>query len=74
VLITSNRYEEMTAALMRPLVEDIPGDQHMMSEKSAHLAMAEGPNSVEASSSPFLVGRTRQHNEASGELRRWFLL
>jgi proline-specific peptidase len=43
VLITSGRYDEMTPALIRPLVDGIPGAEHMMFEESAHLAMAEEP-------------------------------
>jgi proline-specific peptidase len=43
VLITSGRYDEMTSALVQPLVERIRGAEYVLFEKSAHLAMAEEP-------------------------------
>ena len=43
VLITSGRYDEMTPALIKPLVERIPGAVPVVFEDSAHLAMAEEP-------------------------------
>lgn len=43
VLITSGRYDEMTPALVQPLVKTIRGAEYVLFEKSAHLAMAEEP-------------------------------
>ena len=43
VLITSGRYDEMTPALIKPLMEGIPGAESMVFEDSAHLATAEEP-------------------------------
>ena len=43
VLITSGRHDEMTPALVKPLVEGIPGAESVVFEDSAHLAMAEEP-------------------------------
>lgn len=44
VLVTSGRHDEMTPALVRPLVDGIPGAEHVAFEESAHLAMAEEPD------------------------------
>ena len=41
VLVTSGRYDEMTQALVEPLVDGIRGAEHVVFEESAHLAMAE---------------------------------
>jgi proline-specific peptidase len=43
VLVTSGRYDEMTPALVRPLVEGIPGARWATFDDSAHLAMVEEP-------------------------------
>ena len=42
-LVTSGRYDEMTPALVAPMVEGIPGADWVMFEHSAHVAMAEEP-------------------------------
>lgn len=44
VLLTSGRYDEVTAALIQPLVDGIPGAEWVVFEQSAHLAMAEEPD------------------------------
>jgi L-proline amide hydrolase len=44
VLITSGRYDEMTPALMEPLVSGIRGAEHIVLEESAHFAMVEEPD------------------------------
>lgn len=43
VLVTSGRYDEMTQALVRPLVEGIRGAQWVVFQQSAHMAMVEEP-------------------------------
>jgi proline-specific peptidase len=43
VLITSGRHDEMTPALIEPLVDGIRGAESVVFEDSAHLAMAEEP-------------------------------
>jgi proline-specific peptidase len=43
VLVTSGRHDEMTSALIKPLIEGIPGAESVVFEDSAHLAMAEEP-------------------------------
>ena len=43
VLVTSGRYDEMTSALVRPLVERIKGAEYVMFQNSSHVAMAEEP-------------------------------
>jgi proline-specific peptidase len=43
VLVTSGRYDEMTPALVRPLVDGIRGAESVVFEESAHIAMAEEP-------------------------------
>ena len=43
VPITSGRHDEMTPALIQPLVEGITGAESVVFEHSAHLAMAEEP-------------------------------
>jgi proline-specific peptidase len=43
VLVTSGRYDEMTPALVKPLVDGIRGAESVVFEESAHLAMAEEP-------------------------------
>lgn len=43
VLVTSGRYDEMTPALVEPLVQGIRGAEHVLFEESAHLAMVEEP-------------------------------
>jgi proline-specific peptidase len=43
VLVTSGRHDEMTPALVRPLVDGIRGAESVVFEESAHLAMAEEP-------------------------------
>ena len=43
VLITSGRHDEMTSALIKPLIEGIRGAESVVFENSAHLAMAEEP-------------------------------
>lgn len=44
VLVTSGRYDEMTPAVVQPLVTGIRGAEHVRFAQSAHLAMAEEPN------------------------------
>jgi L-proline amide hydrolase len=44
VLITSGRYDEMTPALVEPLVSGIQGAEHIVFEDSAHFAMVEEPD------------------------------
>jgi proline-specific peptidase len=44
VLVTSGRHDEMTPALVRPLVDGIRGAEWVVFEESAHLAMAEEPD------------------------------
>ena len=44
VLVTSGRYDEMTPALVEPLVTGIRGAEHVVFGESAHLAMAEEPD------------------------------
>jgi proline-specific peptidase len=44
VLVTSGRYDEMTPALVQPLVDGIRGAESVVFEHSAHLAMAEEPD------------------------------
>lgn len=43
VLVISGRHDEMTPALIKPLVEGIPGAESVVVEGSADLAMAEEP-------------------------------
>jgi proline-specific peptidase len=43
VLISSGRYDEMTPALVQPLVSGINGAEHVLFEESAHMAMVEEP-------------------------------
>jgi L-proline amide hydrolase len=43
VLVTSGRHDEMTSALIKPLIEGISGAESVVFEDSAHLAMAEEP-------------------------------
>jgi proline-specific peptidase len=43
VLITAGRHDEMTSALIKPLIEGIPRAESVVFEDSAHLAMAEEP-------------------------------
>jgi proline-specific peptidase len=44
VLVTSGRYDEMTPALVEPLVDGIRGAESVVFEESAHFAMAEEPD------------------------------
>lgn len=44
VLVTSGRYDEMTPALVQPLIEGIRDAEHVAFEQSAHFAMAEEPD------------------------------
>lgn len=44
VLITSGRFDEMTPALTKPLVDGIQGAEHVLFEESAHVAMVEEPD------------------------------
>lgn len=43
VLVTSGRYDEMTPALVEPLVHGIRGAEHVVFEESSHVAMVEEP-------------------------------
>jgi len=43
VLVTSGRYDEMTPALVQPLVDGIRDAEWVIFEESAHFAMAEEP-------------------------------
>jgi proline-specific peptidase len=44
VLVTSGRFDEMTPALVQPLVEGIRGAESVVFEESAHFATAEEPD------------------------------
>ena len=44
VLVTSGGYDEVTPALIRPLLDGIQGAEHVVFEASAHFAMAEEPH------------------------------
>jgi proline-specific peptidase len=44
VLVTSGRYDEMTPALVEPLVAGIKDAGHVVFQESSHLAMAEEPD------------------------------
>jgi proline-specific peptidase len=55
VLVTSGRYDEMTPALVDPLVTGIPGAEHVVFEQSAHLAMVEEPDRYRRIVEAFLV-------------------
>jgi proline-specific peptidase len=44
VLVTSGRYDEMTPALVQPLVDGIPGAESVVFQDSAHMPMAEEPD------------------------------
>jgi proline-specific peptidase len=44
VLVTSGRYDEMTPALVEPLVTGIRGAEHVVFEQSSHFAMVEEPD------------------------------
>jgi pimeloyl-ACP methyl ester carboxylesterase len=55
VLVTSGRYDEMTPALVDPLVTGIPGAEHVVFEQSAHLAMVEEPDHYRRIVEAFLV-------------------
>jgi proline-specific peptidase len=44
VLVTSGRHDEMTPALVQPLVEGIRGAESVVFEESAHFSMAEEPD------------------------------
>jgi pimeloyl-ACP methyl ester carboxylesterase len=44
VLVTSGRHDELTPALVQPLVDGIQGAEHVLFEESAHFAMAEEPD------------------------------
>ena len=44
VLVTSGRYDEVTPALVQPLVDGIRDAESVVFEKSAHFAMAEEPD------------------------------
>ncbi|MGP3927464.1 proline iminopeptidase-family hydrolase [Streptomyces sp. 8N616] len=43
VLVTSGRHDEMTPALVQPMVDGIPGAEWVVFEESAHFAMVEEP-------------------------------
>lgn len=43
-LVTSGRYDEMTPAVVQPLVEGIRDAEHVVFEESAHFATAEEPD------------------------------
>lgn len=54
VLITSGKYDEMTPALITPLVEGIRGAESVLFEESAHLAMVEEPERYRQAVESFL--------------------
>jgi proline-specific peptidase len=54
VLITSGKYDEMTSALIEPLVEGIQGAESVLFEESAHLAMVEEPKGYRQAVESFL--------------------
>jgi proline-specific peptidase len=55
VLVTSGRYDEMTPALVQPLVERIPNAEYVLFENSAHLAMVEEPDHYRETLQSFLT-------------------
>jgi proline-specific peptidase len=44
VLVTSGRHDEMTPAIIQPLVDGIRGAEHVLFQQSSHLAMSEEPD------------------------------
>ena len=48
MLVTSGRYDEMTAALVEPVVAGIKGAGHVVFHDSSHPAMAEEPDRYRA--------------------------
>ncbi len=54
VLITSGKYDEMTPALITPLVEGIRGADSVLFEESAHLALVEEPERYRQAVESFL--------------------
>jgi proline-specific peptidase len=56
VLVTSGRHDEMTSALIKPLIEGISGAESVVFEDSAHLAMAEEPERYRRVVESFLSG------------------
>ena len=55
VLVTSGRYDEMTPALVQPLVDSIPNAEYVLFENSAHLAMVEEPDHYRETLQSFLT-------------------
>jgi proline-specific peptidase len=55
VLVTSGRYDEVTPALVEPLVEGIRGAESVVFEESAHMATAEEPDRYRELLESFLV-------------------
>jgi proline-specific peptidase len=55
VLVTSGRYDEMTEALVKPLVDGIRGAEWVGFDDSAHLAMVEEPDRYRDVVSRFLA-------------------
>ena len=53
-LITSGRYDEMTPALVQPLIQRIRNAEYVCFEQSAHLAMAEEPERYRRAVESFL--------------------
>ena len=64
VLVTSGRYDEMTPALVQPLVDGIRGAESVVFEQSAHFAMAEEPDRYREVLDSFL-GRVEAHTSRS---------
>ncbi len=56
VLVTSGRYDEMTPAVVEPLVDGIRGAQSVVFERSAHFAMVEEPDRYREVLEAFLGG------------------
>ena len=56
VLVTSGRYDEMTPALVEPLVTGIKGTEHVVFQDSSHLAMVEEPDHYREVLGSFLDG------------------
>ncbi len=54
VLVTSGRYDEMTAAVVEPLLTGIKGAEHIVFHDSSHLAMAEEPDRYREALGSFL--------------------
>ena len=61
VLVTSGRFDEMTPAVVQPLVDGIRGAEAVVFEHSAHLAMAEEPEHFRDVIESFLARNEATH-------------